>query len=362
MNRIIVSPSLLMAGPLMTGLLIATLLMSNSLWAESITANDSRISLMGRAQQQDDGSLRFAYPGVSLFLNIEGAALAMTAHSNTGNGWVDVIVDDSAPKRIQLAQQSKNYELFRFAQPGKHKVRITHRTETWQGITTIRGFIADKGQLLAASPLPKRKLLFLGDSVTCAEMIDRIPGEQANPSWSNARESFGMLTAAALNAQVQLVCYGGRGLVRSWNGKTDELNLPDFYPLTIADQAAPVSWDKSSYQPDLIISAIGTNDFSQGIPAREAYVSTYVTLVNQLLTDYPQAHIALTEGAILNGEKKAALIDYIRETISRVDGARVHQVTSPHFPGDAQDAHPTKAQHAAMAEDLTPQLKALMDW
>ena len=159
MNRKIVSPSalmtsLLMAGQLMTGLLIATLLMSNSLRAESITANDSRISLMGRAQQQDDGSLRFAYPGVSLFLNIEGAALAMTAHSNTGNGWVDVTVDDSAPKRIQLAQQSKNYELFRFAQPGKHKVRITHRTETWQGITTIRGFIADKGQLLAASPLP----------------------------------------------------------------------------------------------------------------------------------------------------------------------------------------------------------------
>lgn len=352
MNKIIVSLSVLMAA----------ILMSSNLHAEKVKANDSRISLMGRAQQQDDGGLRFAYPGVSLFLNIEGATLAMNARSNTGNSWIDVTVDDAAPKRIQIAAEPKTYELFSFAQPGKHKVRITHRTETWQGITTISGFIADKGQLLAASPLPKRKLLFLGDSVTCAEMIDRIPGEQANPGWSNARESYGMLTAAALNAQVQLVCYGGRGLVRSWNGKTDELNLPDFYPLTIADQAAPVHWDKSAYQPDLIISAIGTNDFSQGIPAREHYVSTYVRLVNQLLTDYPQAHIALTEGAILNGDKKAALIDYIRETISRVDGARVHQVTSPHFPGDAQDAHPTKTQHAAMAEDLIPQLKALMDW
>ena len=352
MNKIFVSLSVL----------IAAILISNSLYAESVTANDSRIGLMGRAQQQGDGSLRFGYPGVSLFLNVEGASLQMSAHSNSGNGWIDVIVDDAAPKRIQLTSAPQTYELFRFAEPGKHKVRITNRTETWQGISTVSGFIVDKGQLLAASPLPKRKLLFLGDSVTCAEMIDRIPGEQSNPGWSNARESYGMLTAAALNAQVQLVCYGGRGLVRSWNGKTDELNLPDFYPLTIADQAAPVSWDKSAYQPDLIISAIGTNDFSQGIPAREHYVSTYVRLVNQLLTDYPQAQIALTEGAILNGDKKAALIDYIRETISRVDGIRVHQVTSPHFPGDEQDAHPTKTQHAAMAEDLTPQLKALMDW
>jgi hypothetical protein len=64
----------------------------------------------------------------------------------------------------------------------------------------------------------------------------------------------------------------------------------------------------------------------------------------------------------LNGEKKAALIDYIRETISRVNDTRVHQVTSPHYPGDEQDAHPTKEQHAAMATDLAPQLKALMNW
>lgn len=343
-------------------ILMAALLMSSNLYADAIKANDERISLMGRAQTQDDGSLRFSYPGVSVFMNVEGAALTMTASSNNGNSWVDVIVDEGAPTRIQLAQATTTYELFRFTEPGKHKVRITNRTETWQGISTISGFVVDKGQLLTPSPLPKRKLLFLGDSVTCAEMIDRVAGAQANSSWSNARESYGLLTAAALNAQAQLVCYGGRGLIRSWNGKTDELNLPDFYPLTIPDQSAPVRWDKKSYQPDLIVSAIGTNDFSQGIPPREVYVSTYVTLVNQLLNDYPQAHIALTEGAILNGEKKAALIDYLRETISRVNDTRVHQVTSPHHPGDKQDAHPTKAQHAAMAADLAPQLKALMNW
>ena len=343
-------------------IMMATLFMSSDLYAATINANDQRINIMGRAQQQDDGSLRFAYPGVSIYLSVESASLAMSAHSNNGNGWVDVIVDEQPPTRIQLTQQTKSYPLFNFAKAGKHTVRITNRTETWQAISTINTFNLNKGQLLAAHLLPKRKLLFLGDSVTCAEMIDRIAGEQANPSWSNARESYGMLTAAALNAQTQLVCYGGRGLVRSWNCKTDELNLPDFYSLSIPDQAAPVKWNHKNYQPDLIVSAIGTNDFSTGIPEREDYVRTYVRLVNQLLTDYPQAQIALTEGAILNGDKKAALIDYLRETISSVDTSRVHQVTSTHYPGDAQDAHPTKTQHAAMAADLTPQLKALMNW
>lgn len=343
-------------------LLTATFFMNQTVQGETISASDQRIGVTGRTQALDDGSLRFAYPGVSLFINIEAASLQMTAHSNTGNTWVDVIVDNHPPKRIQLEQSAKAIELFRFPEPGKHSVRIVNRNETWQGISTISGFSFDNGKLLSPPPQPKRKLLFLGDSVTCAEMIDRFPGEKSNPSWSNARESYGMLTAAALNAQVQLVCYGGRGLVRSWNGKTDELNLPDFYPLTIPDQDNPVSWNKKAYEPDLIVSAIGTNDFSQGIPEREDYVVAYVKLVNQLLKDYPRAHIALTEGAILNGEKKAALIDYIRETISRVNDTRVHQVTSPHYPGDEQDAHPTKEQHAAMATDLAPQLKALMNW
>ena len=342
--------------------LVMILFMSTNLFAETINANDDRIGLMGRTQQQGDGSVRFAYPGVTFLLEVKASKLEMVAQSNTGNGWIDVIVDEGPATAIQLAKEATTIELFRFASAGKHSVRIVNRTETWQGISTIKTFTLDKGELLPPPLLPKRKLLFLGDSVTCAEMIDRIPGEKPNPSWSNARESYGMLTAAALNAQVQLVCYGGRGLVRSWNGKTDELNLPDFYPLTIADQAEPVSWNTKAYQPDLIVSAIGTNDFSTGIPEREAYVRTYVKLVNQLLKEYPHAHIALTEGAILHGDKKAALIDYIREMISRVNAARVHQVTSPHYPGDEQDAHPTKSQHAAMAADLAPQLKALMDW
>lgn len=205
-------------------------------------------------------------------------------------------------------------------------------------------------------------MLVLGDSVTCGEAIDRVAGEQKNTRWWNARESYGMLTAKALNAQVNLVCWGGRGLIRSWNGKTDEANLPDFYEYAVGDNNPEFKWDHQQFQPDLIVSAIGTNDFSPGIPDRETYVTAYVKLINKLLANHPQAHIAITEGAILNGEKKLALIDYIREAISRVNNTHVHQVTSNNYPGDAQDAHPTKEQHAAMAKDLTPQLKALMDW
>lgn len=338
-----------------------TLLISSSVHAESIAATDNRIAVMGRTQQNDDGSLGFAYPGVSLFMSIKGNSLSMVASSNSGNAWVDVIVDDGKPTLIQISQQPQSYELFRFAASGKHNVRITNRTETWQAVSTIKDFQL-QGELLTAPSLPKRKILVLGDSVTCAEMIDRVPGEKPNSRWSNARESYGMLTAKALNAQVNLVCMGGRGLIRSWNGKTDEHNLPDFYQFTIANDKDPVKWDHAQYDPDLIVSAIGTNDFNPGIPDREIYVNTYLKLVLTLLANHKHAQIVLTEGAILNGDKKAALIDYIAETVKRVDDKRVHSATSTNYPGDKTDAHPTKEQHAAMAKDLIPQIKAIMKW
>lgn len=328
----------------------------------SIPATDPYITIMGRTVSNADGSRSFGYPGVSFFLHVNGSDLKMIASSNSGNGWLDISVDGGTPTAIQLAKTPQSYPLFHFSSAGEHSLRITHRTETWQAISTIASFQLSQGEFIREPDLPARKILFLGDSVTCGEMIDRAAGEERNARWSNALESYGLLTAKALNAQVQLVCYGGRGLVRSWNGKTDEQNLPDFYPLAIADTTNPAPWDQSQYDPDVIVSAIGTNDFSLGIPEREHYIVSYQKLLLKLLGNHKHAQIVLTEGAILNGEKKAALIEYIQEAARRTGDKRIHIATSNHYPGDAIDAHPSKAQHAAMAKDLIPQLQAIMKW
>jgi lysophospholipase L1-like esterase len=328
----------------------------------TVSATDSHIAHMGRTHTNDDQSLTFGFPGVSFKTEVIGTSLAAELQSSSGNSWIDVIVDGGPATTIKIGHDLAPVELFGFPDSGKHAVEIIHRSENWHGQARLQSFSLKGEKFLPAPILPKRKMLILGDSVTCGEAIDRVAGEKKNTRWWNARASYGMLTAEILNAQVNLVCWGGRGLVRSWNGKTDEANLADFYEFAVGDNDPDMKWDHSSYQPDLIVSSIGTNDFSTGIPEREAYVTAYVKLINKLLVNHPQAHIALTEGAILNGDKKAALIDYIREAISRVNDSRVHQITSNNYPGDAQDAHPTKEQHAAMAKDMAPQLKALMNW
>jgi lysophospholipase L1-like esterase len=325
-----------------------------------VPAADPRIVRMGRTVETPEGMLRFAYPGVRLSFTFSGTSLSFDAWSSGSQSYLEAVLDGGAPVRIKIGRERQRHALIEADRPGQHTIEIMHRAETWHGVVTLAGFQSD-GVLGAGAPLPQRRMLVLGDSVTCAEGVDRGSGTK-DSAWTDPRRSYGMLAAAALQAQVHLVCYGGRGLVRSWDKRTDEYNLPDFYELAIADADQPMRWDHRQYQPDLIVSAIGTNDFSPGVPEREPYVATYVRFVRTLLRNHPRARIVLTEGAILNGPAKDSMRAYLAETVQRVGDPRVTTVPSTHYPGDASDAHPTGPQHAEMAREWVPRLKQLMAW
>ena len=354
MRRVHVAQALLLAG--------ACLCAGAGQASEALRADDARVTRMGRTVAAPDGTLRFGYPGVTLGVRFSGSRLAVEMAGGAAS-LVDVIVDGGAPVTLRPGPDVRSITLFE-GSAGQHRVELVHRTETWLGVVAVAGFTTD-GTFQAPPALPKRRMLVLGDSVTCGANMERPGGEKPgdkNPYWWNARVSYGMLAARALDAQVQLVCYGGRGLVRGWNGRTDEDQLPAFHALALADAAHPIQWRQTGYDPDLVLVAIGTNDFTQGIPERESYVAAYESFVRTLLREHAHARIALTEGAILDGEKKAALRSYLYEVAARIGNPRVRVIPSEHHPGDALDAHPTTPQHAAMAEELVPQLRKLMGW
>jgi len=341
--------------------LLAGLCAAQAVASSSIAAADPQVARMGRSAISTEGAVRFGYPGVSFYARFNGTRAAVLAQASGGNSYVDVIIDGGPARKLHLHRGRRTVVLAAGLTEGPHTVQVVNRSETRHGTAIFSSFHTD-GTWLAAPELPQRKLLVLGDSVTCGEAIDRVPGEKKNASWWSARDSYGMLLARDLHAQVQLVCAGGRGLVRTWDNRTDLLNLPDYYQLAIADQHVPVEWNQRDYRPDLVLVTIGTNDFSPGIPDREQYVATYVRFVRTLLQDHPQAQVVLTEGALLTGEKKAALVAYLAETVERVGDRRVHTVASTIAAGDAQDGHPTREQNVDMANGLLPQLRAVMRW
>jgi lysophospholipase L1-like esterase len=314
-----------------------------------------------------------SYPGVTFRVRFEGSSLAMRASTTTPNSFIDIFVDGSEPRVLRLPAGENEIALAEGLATGEHTIEIVHRTETWVGVVTVLGFRpAPGGKLLTPHSWPRRRMLFIGDSVTCAEAVNRFPDwKKDRPASWDAYRSYGMTLARALDAQAHLVCFGGRGLLRDYRGQRDVLNTPQFFDLAVPDEKSPAAWDHSAYIPDVVVISLGTNDFSLGIgsfPEREEWVTTYVRFVRVVRARYPEAHIFLTEGAIVNDAddparpQKSVLTSYLKETATRLADPRVHLLESRHYPGDADDAHPTGTQHAAMAQDMEPTIRAAVGW
>lgn len=329
---------------------------------------------MGRVDRTVPDRLRIGYPGVTLRVRFEGTELALRASSTSGDSRLAVVVDGAPPVVMRVAATEADLVLATGLLAGPHSVDVVHRTETWEGVVTVSGFRLPRGgRLLTPEPWPARRLLFVGDSVTCGEGIDRPPvcDKKDAARDSNAYLSYGMLVARALKAQAHLVCYGGRGLVRDWQGRSDVLNAPQFFGLALPDPATAPAWDHTAYTPDAVVVSLGTNDFNLALgplPEREAWVSAYVRFVQDVRARHPQARVLLTEGAIVNDATdpqrptRSVLREYIAETVRRLQDPRVHSFVSQRYPGDDCDAHPTRAQHEAMARDLETALRQALGW
>jgi len=336
-----------------------------------VDANDPQIRRLGRTLTNGDGSVTFGYPGAGFRFLSDAQTVSAVARSTGTDSYMAVRIDGGKPEPLKLSTDSREYTLLKQERNEEHTVEFIHQSETWHGEVTVERFILGHGSFLAAQPENRKRILFIGDSVTCGEGAAR-DGTQAcrkTTGWWSAFDSYGWLTGEALDAEVQLVCYGGRGLVRSWNGATEELNGPDFYQLAVAEPEGP-RWIHADFPADLVVVSLGTNDFSLSIgpfPEREHFVGTYVDFVKQILNDYPAADVVITEGAIVNDgdqdrPQRTVLRDYLAETEKRVQNGRLHLFRASHFPGDKCDGHPTGPQHAAMSEELVRYIKNELGW
>lgn len=333
---------------------------------QGVAPNHPLVAITGRTLSLRDGAVQFAYPGVTLAVNVKAKAASFKASSTSGNNYVDVYVDGKLEHTIKLAKATTEYPLFQSNRPSTKTIQIVNRSESWHGHAIVQSLHVDQGKFLAPPEKPTTKLLVIGDSVTCGEAVNRQPNCAKDPSWWDAYNSYGMQLGRALNAETHLVCYGGRGLTRSWDGDASAPQAPEYYNMALPEpyfaEQHDILWTHEGFTADIILVSLGTNDFSSGIPDKEMFVQKYVEFAETLLTDHPRAFIAITDGAILNDtgeQKKSVLQDYLTTTQTRIDNERLMFIPSKHYPGDECDAHPTGEQHTKMARDLEAQLRQL---
>ena len=342
----------------------------------SYPATDARIRVMGRHRLDDGGAVDFAASGVTFFLKFRGPALdaEMIEQSGdaTAHNWFTVVVDGGEPSRFRTGPGRSWYALASGLGAGEHTLALSKATEGQNGhdrLVAVR-----TTQLLLPDPLPDRKIELIGNSITSGFGLDARDVACGKGTWYDEHHAwlaYGPRLARRLDAQWMLSSVSGIGMHRNWNSPGPV--MPRVYDGVYMEYAdTTTSWDFRQYTPDLVVVALGTNDFSAGDGATprpeldgDAFVADYTAFLARVRRNYPRARMLLLNSPVFDASMKARLAGYLQRVIDDRLAAGDSAIAAFTFKGQygaGCSGHPDLAEHLRMTDELEPVVKALMGW
>jgi lysophospholipase L1-like esterase len=343
--------------------------------AHLYAASDPRVRVMGR-YLVDGQAVSFGASGVTFFIKFRGTSLDVElerASADTANhDWFTVVVDRGEPSRFRTRSRTQRYTLARDLPRGEHVVVLSKATEGQNGHDRLVAIRAD--ELLQADPLPARRIEFIGNSITAGYGLDPRPVACKQGTWYDATHAwlaYGPRVSRRVNAQWMLSAISGIGMVRNWNSPGPV--MPSVYHgVFMAYADSTTMWDFHRYSPDLVIIALGTNDFSDGDgktprPALDgdAFVRDYTRFAADVRSRYPRAKMLLLTSAMLDAQKKQTLASYLQRVIDARAAAGDSTIARFSFKGrytSGCDGHPDLAEQLRMADELEPEVRTRMGW
>lgn len=335
-----------------------------------VKPSNKRIQYVGRISFKDPDAPTFTYPGVQINARFEGTSLKMMAKPMSG--YFMAQIDDCVPFKVGFNSPNDSIVTLAVALPDEaHEVRITYVIEGADRRPEFRGFILDRGRSLLNPPfLSKRKIEFIGDSMTCGLGIESM--NEKDPylaETENFYYSYAARTAQALDAQALVVAGSGVGIYRNHagpkNGSSD--NMSAVYSHTLMGDKTE-TWNFMRYIPDVVCINLGMSDVGSGDYDRSFLLNAYRNFYKQVRSNYPKAKIVLMSGSMVVGTRlehlKYAMDEVVRD--ARIAGDKnIFRFDLSWQTGDlgmGACGHPSMWQHEKMAGELTAYLRGLMEW
>ena len=350
---------------------------SNSKELEKIDADDVNIKYLGRIDNSNPKSVKFAYPGIAIKARFEGTTCNIRLKNKSGGhdkenkpytNYYNILIDNKSPEVIVADNNQEIYKLKKLSE-GTHTITIFKRTEAFLGEGIFEGFELNKGKkLLPLEDEKKLKIEFIGNSITCGYGNEgKSKDEPFTSSTENNYLAYGAVTARKLNADYVAVAYSGKGMYKNFDGTTKE-SMSLIYDRIFPDDKSS-KWDFKKWQPDAVVINLGTNDFAKSHPDSLIFVNTYVNFLKRIRIYYPNAYIFCIEGPMTN-EKNATLTqvkNYINASKAVLEKTGDKKIFSffptPQSESDCgSDFHPNTSRHAKMAEELTVFIKNKTGW
>jgi lysophospholipase L1-like esterase len=267
---------------------------------------------------------------------------------------------------------------------GTHTLELVRRSEGGFGKTVVSGLVLDAGRnVLSPGPRPPHKIEVIGDSISAG--YGNEGGGGNTPQNENGYMAFGPQLARLLDAQWSIVAHSGQGMYRNGCEALPPAahHMPDEFKLTQHPSVPGTNWNFDEWKPDVLIVALGTNDFADyppgscARPTDDAFMTAYAAFLSFARTVYPKTEIFALGTFLSTASNQFGACN--RDICSVVDAKKaagdghVHCIDpgftsstgawlpdGSYYVGDW--THPTVASHTLIAKRLRDIIRPVMGW
>ncbi len=311
---------------------------------------------VGGRVQAENHVYKYQWPAVYFETRFKGPAVTLIFDDNANN--FNVLIDDKPYMILTRPGQGSLTISAAGGMEATHRVRVEKRSETQYATGRFVGFIG-----LPADPLPARprQIEFIGDSLTVGygntSAFSQCTPDQVFDT-TDSQQGFGPLTARHFDADYQINAFSGLGMVRNYDGREHpKYHMPMLYDRAIFDE--PTTVQQPDWHPQIIVIAIGGNDFSTPVRPDEPwhdlaglradYVKTYTAFVKTVRARNPNAFIILATPPERE-EGYTGGTDDVFAAIKAAGDMNIDRVTLPELDKIGCNGHPSTRADARVAD------------
>ena len=327
----------------------------------TVPSDDSAIRYTGRFSED----YQFGWTGSQIELDFEGTAIEGAFTLTEGPSAGLTVVIDGTPHFLKILPEQTLYALADGLSPAeRHHIVIFKRNEGGLSTVQFKNFQLSEGAKVFKPAELERKIMVIGDSITCGYGNEAANKEEGNTVENeNGYMSYAAIAARSLNADIMMICWSGRGIIRNYGAEGDKLEkMPELFNRTLPTHKTP-EWDHSRFVPDVVVINLGTNDMNMTgdkLPLdKKAYTSAYKIFLAQLKVLAPNAKFILSIGPMAFEPVSEWLPELAAEdsTISVLiyEGFSGPEDIGGHW-------HPTVLKDQKMALELVTEIQKTTGW
>lgn len=356
------------------------------------------LHIYGRTDWKGDGPLLLYWSASGIEFKVAASELWVRIETEYDlyEQWLAIEVNGCQVARMMLKRGGQDICIFRGMNPTTVKtVRLFKEMQALgenPSRFVIHSLSAD-GKFLSIPP-KKHKIEFVGDSITSGEGLNGAHEEMDwIPMFFGTCEHYANYVAKAFDADYHLISQSGWGVYCGWDNNI-HTTLPEIYTKVCgaasgeenASEGSMNEYDFSSWQPEVVVINLGTNDegafhnapytdsqtgktYAQLLNADGTYETASVLRIVRAVDGFlglvrmknPDAKIVWCYGALGDG-----LMTYLKQAIheysDRTGDKNVDLLRLPNTAADAFGSrmHPGRESHKRMANTLIAYLQKVL--